>query len=263
MERFAFYLTGKVRNNTGLVNLSTLKIIRILGIRFIIRTDSEANEYIFGGQHRIGKRAVSRAETWALRLQPFVFGMDRVAGPDNIADALSRLIATTQKAVPFEENDETHFLYTIDSGSMEITVNEIESEAELDNTMLKLRKAMESDIWPRDLSKYEAQRKTLHALGTLVFKDNQIVLPESLRLKALQTAHAGHIGEVAMKRIMREYFWWPGMSTATENFAKRAASWQGKIPLCHSVLATCPKPRGTSYRSISSSFQDADRANSW
>lgn len=45
----------------------------LLSLNFTIRTDAESNEFIFGGQHRIGKRAVSRAEAWALRLQPYNF----------------------------------------------------------------------------------------------------------------------------------------------------------------------------------------------
>lgn len=59
VERFAYYLSGRT---------------------FVIRTDAEANQFIFGGKHRIGKRAVSRAEAWALRLQPFDFTIERVPG---------------------------------------------------------------------------------------------------------------------------------------------------------------------------------------
>lgn len=47
--------------------------VYLLNIAFTIRTDAESNEFIFGGSHRIGKRAVSRAEAWALRLQPYNF----------------------------------------------------------------------------------------------------------------------------------------------------------------------------------------------
>lgn len=52
VERFSFYLTGR---------------------RFTVRTDATANEFIYNCQHRIGKRAVSRAEAWSLRLQPYDF----------------------------------------------------------------------------------------------------------------------------------------------------------------------------------------------
>lgn len=40
----------------------------LMSISFVIRTDAESNEFIFDGMHRIGKRSVSRAEAWALRL---------------------------------------------------------------------------------------------------------------------------------------------------------------------------------------------------
>ena len=48
----------------------------------------------------------------------------------------------------------------------------------------------------------------------------RIVLPEVLRNDVLKMAHQDHIGGAAMKRIMREYFWWPGMSSDVESFVK-------------------------------------------
>lgn len=89
----------------------------LLSRSFTIRTDAEANEYIFGGTHRVGRRAVARADTWALRLQPYDFVIRRVPGESNVADALSRLIDKSQKAVPFEEEDDNHFLFAIDTGN--------------------------------------------------------------------------------------------------------------------------------------------------
>jgi hypothetical protein len=62
--------------------------IYLLNVSFTIRTDAESNEFIFGGMHRIGKRAVSRAEAWALRLQPYDFKVVRVPGEINTAHYL-------------------------------------------------------------------------------------------------------------------------------------------------------------------------------
>ncbi|XP_055523219.1 uncharacterized protein K02A2.6-like [Wyeomyia smithii] len=200
IERFAFYLTSRT---------------------FTVRTDAEANQFIFGGNNRIGKRAISRAEAWALRLQPFDFTIKRVPGNENVADVLSRLIKFSQVAEPFEDDgEEGHMLFALDTGIMDISLGEIEACAEADDELVELRKALECDSWPQELRKYEAQKKNLYHLGSLICKDDKIILPRSLRLKAMSSAHGGHIGEVAMKRIMREFFWWPRMASDTEKFVK-------------------------------------------
>lgn len=192
----------------------------LLSRSFVIRTDAEANQFIFNGTHRLGKRALSRADAWALRLQSFDFAIERVPGTMNVADALSRLICETQDPIAVEEDDENHLLYAIDVGHMEISWEEIERETEKDDELRKVRNALQNNFWTKDLQKFEAQRKNLRFIGYLIFKDDRAVLPESLRQTAMQSAHGGHIGIVAMKKIMRQYFWWPGMSTAVENFVK-------------------------------------------
>lgn len=199
IERFSFYLTGRP---------------------FVVRTDAAANEFIFNNNHRIGKRAVSRAEAWALRLQPYDFTIKRVSSEDNVADALSRLISCSQAAEPFEDDNGNHMLFTLDGG-MDITLTEIEMDSEQDQEIQQLCSAIQLDEWPRNLRPYEPQKKDLHNLGSLVFKADKIVLPLSLREKALYAAHGGHVGEVAMKRVMREFFWWPGMSKDTASFVKK------------------------------------------
>ncbi|XP_058814769.1 uncharacterized protein LOC131678572 isoform X2 [Topomyia yanbarensis] len=192
----------------------------LLSKKFVIRTDSEANEFIFNSNHRFGKRAVSRAETWALRLQPYDFSIKRVPGEQNIADALSRLIHKSQEAIPFETDNDSHFLYTLDPGCMELTWQEIETAAEQDIEIQMVRMALQTDTWHEKLLKYEAHKKEMYFLGFLIFKDNKVILPSCLRDKAMASAHGGHSGEVSMKRIMREFFWWPGMSVDVENFVK-------------------------------------------
>lgn len=192
----------------------------LLSKSFTIRTDAEANEYIFSGSHRLGRRAASRAESWALRLQSYDYRIERVSGSENVADALSRLVEVTQDAAPFDEDDESHFLYTLDVGNMEITWSDIEKCSETDGELELVREALQNDVWPDCLRKYEAQKKNLHYLGAMVFKDDRSVLPLSLRMNAMRAAHSGHAGEVAMKRIMRDFFWWPGMSAEVERFVK-------------------------------------------
>lgn len=62
IERFSFYLLNK---------------------SFTVKTDSEANQFIFGNGCRTGKRAISRAEAWALRLQSYDFKVKCVPGDND------------------------------------------------------------------------------------------------------------------------------------------------------------------------------------
>lgn len=78
----------------------------------------------------------------------------------NVADALSRLICQTQDPVPVEEDDENHYLYALDSGNMNLTWGQIEKNTEEDKELRKVRAALQSDHWSKDLQKYETQKKT-------------------------------------------------------------------------------------------------------
>ncbi|XP_062534191.1 uncharacterized protein K02A2.6-like [Armigeres subalbatus] len=103
---------------------------------------------------------------------------------------------------------------------MELSLEEIEVAAEKDEELIKVIEALKYNIWPRELRKFEAQKSNLHYLGSLICRNDKIVLPSCLRRKAMESAHGGHVGEVAMKRIMREFFWWPRMASETEQFVK-------------------------------------------
>lgn len=103
---------------------------------------------------------------------------------------------------------------------MEITWDDIERFSEQDVELLGVKEAVQTHRWPENLRKYEAHKKELHFLGNLVFKSESTVLPKALRTQAMNSAHGGHVGEVAMKRIMRRFFWWPGMSQDVIRFVK-------------------------------------------
>lgn len=200
VERFSMYLLGK---------------------NFTIRSDAVSNEFIFNSKHRIGKRAISRAESWALRLQPYTFEVECVPGSSNIADALSRLVEETKPPEPFDDSFEKHLLYKLDAGTMDLSWDEIERKSESDKELSRVRYSLNTGVWENGLQRYEVQANHLRSLGGLVFKDDQIIIPEQLRPRVLQLAHQGHMGIGSTKRILREYFWWPGMSTDAEKICKQ------------------------------------------
>ncbi|XP_058820815.1 uncharacterized protein K02A2.6-like isoform X2 [Topomyia yanbarensis] len=192
----------------------------LMSIQFTIRSDAQSNEFIFSGMHRIGKRAVSRAEAWALRLQPYNFKVERIPGNENLADALSRLVQNPQPTESFDETADRHLLYLLDAGTMDFSWHEIEKYAEEDEEQLEIRTSLKTGHWKKQHRCYESQAKYLHTLGDLIFKMDRVVLPYKLREKALQIAHQGHMGAASMKRILRNYFWWPKLSKDTEHHIK-------------------------------------------
>ncbi|XP_055596636.1 uncharacterized protein K02A2.6-like [Uranotaenia lowii] len=180
----------------------------LFGTVFTIFTDHKTLEYIFGGKHQQGKRACSRAEGWALRLQPYNFKIKHIPGPTNISDILSRLCAESQ--TPFDEPSE-HFLCAIGEGMTAISLAEIKKETNKDETLCEVMKAIESQDWHPKLVRYSAFAKELGIIDGILVRNDRIVLPLALRLKALDIAHRGHPGIVTMRRILREKLWWPYM----------------------------------------------------
>lgn len=182
----------------------------LFGTSFTIYTDHKTLEYIYGGKHRDGKRACTRAEGWALRLQPYNFRIQHIPGSTNISDVLSRLCPYSESDVPFDEESE-HYLCALDDGLSAIALDEIESETRSDETLTAVIEAIQSGLWPQNLIHYQPFAKELGVINGIVVRDDRIVLPAKLRPKALEIAHRGHPGAVSMRRSLRENVWWPYM----------------------------------------------------
>lgn len=139
----------------------------------------------------------------------------------NLADTLSRLLEESQSSEPFDEDTEKHLLYLLDAGTLEFTWSDIETEAEKDGELIQVCEAIKTGHWDKSLRKYESEAKNLRVLGALVFLRDRVILPYTLHERALESAHQGHMGAASMKKILRNYFWWPGMAKQAEAFVKR------------------------------------------
>lgn len=189
----------------------------LFGLSFTLFTDHKTLEYIFHGRHQGGKRACTRAEGWALRLQPYQYKVVYVPGPNNIADVLSRLCI--QEAVPFDEESE-HFLCPLEevlpAMSMEMLKEKTSDDAELQAVIEALR----TQDWPGELASFKAFEQELGVVEGVVVRDERAVIPLSMRRLALNIAHRGHPGAVMMKRILRERAWWPGLDADVSDTLK-------------------------------------------
>ncbi|XP_055589748.1 uncharacterized protein K02A2.6-like [Uranotaenia lowii] len=192
----------------------------VFGMHFILYTDHKTLEYIYGGKHQDGRRACTRAESWALRLQPYTFTVKHIPGHMNISDILSRLCPNQEAA--FDEASE-HFLFAVGEGLTAINLDEIRNETRKDGTLTDVIEAMKTGNWPANLIRYEAFKKELGIMEGIVIRDERIILPQSLRNKALDIAHRGHPGVIAMRKILREKVWWPYMDRDVTNKVQECA----------------------------------------
>lgn len=201
----------------------------LMGRKFLIRTDAQGIMFIFQKGKEISRRALSRAEGWALRLSSYDFDIEFVPGKLNIADPSSRLYEGTDKE--FKEKEQTGEISLISSLTEDITfsdesmpLREVQLETAEDEDLQNLRKALESDIWPWDLRNYETIKQDLSEQSGLITKNGAIVLPYTLRRKALALAHVGHPGMTAMKSILRSRVWWPSMNKQAELTVRQCVS---------------------------------------
>ncbi|XP_058456358.1 uncharacterized protein LOC131433780 [Malaya genurostris] len=74
----------------------------LLGRHFTLRTDAEGVTFILNRTRESSKRALTRADGWALRLSPYDYDIEFVRGRDNIADPSSRLYVGND--APFDDD---------------------------------------------------------------------------------------------------------------------------------------------------------------
>lgn len=189
----------------------------LLGIHFVVRTDNRANEFIFGEDAlEDGKRAINRSHLFALKLQPFNFTIKRIAGKDNAADALSRLIDKAQ--VDPEVNTEPADIFSLSSSWSPLETDEIAKESKSDDLFASIVHALETGMWQGPALALRGSRVDFQLWGNILYFTKRFYIPRKLRLKALELSHIGHPGTSSMKRLLRNHVWWPGMTVDADSY---------------------------------------------
>lgn len=212
MEKFAYYLLGR---------------------RFTLRSDNEALLFMTknGNRKDVGKRILSRAEGWMLRMDHFVYDFEHVSGKDNIADCASRIGAkreNTEENPQFGIEKEPHELFSVTASAsvindqlLALTNADVRQELLVDNELQTVVKWLDKkEKWPEQIMKYQAFQGDLYLQGDLLMKREKMVLPSTLRDRALRLAHRSHPGMSTMKNFLRQGLWWPGMDRQIEDFVK-------------------------------------------
>lgn len=153
-----------------------------------------------------------------LRLQKYDLRVTYIPGKHLItAGALSRAVDKAAPRHSLTEHDVAAYVDTI-TCSLPISqqrMNSVKEKTEADET-LKLLTQVIIDGWPSkkasipdELGDYWNIRAELSVNDGVIYKRNQIVIPNSMRKDMLQRIHTGHLGMEKCKRRAREVMYRP------------------------------------------------------
>ena len=159
-------------------------------------------------------------ERWRLRLSPYSYSLLYRPGRDNEnpADYLSRHPDQPASTDPVENT--VSYICT-SSVPKAMTLQEVEQHYLHDPVMQKLSHAIQSGQWTdEEVTPYLRIQDELAVYRGIVLRHTRIVLPFSLRERAVELAHRGHQGVVKTKSLLREKVWFPGIDAMVEERVK-------------------------------------------
>lgn len=204
----------------------------LAGTHFVLVTDHEPMKFIFGDDARkLTKRAVTRADNWAMALSQYSLDVEIVKSDQNLADILSRCPA------PYSESDQkstaAQCVTTGLVGTITVTPEELINRNRSSLTPAELREATSSDQQIQELTEalegkrdwktiinFARFRDELCLVDGIILRGNRMVVPAKLQHKAMGVAHRSHPGMSTTKHLLRKYVWWPAMDRAVEDFVK-------------------------------------------
>ena len=162
--------------------------------KFNLITDHEPLEVIY--EKRTAK-ACARIERWILRLQPYTFKIVYKSGAENPANYLSR--HPTAKSMRKQENygGVLYINFVVDpSIPKAMTLAEIVKATYESHTLKGLRAAIRLDKWDSVVVKEYKHIKDELSISShgLILRGTRILVPHSLRKRAVDIAHEAHLG---------------------------------------------------------------------
>ena len=165
--------------------------------KFTVITDHKPLERIWEKQ-----KLTLRIERWGLRLQPYKFVIKYRPGADNPVDYMSRQPVNENKTIGSKLAEE-YVNFVADEAVMKaMDIDEVKSETCKDSTLQKAISYVRSGSWYEmktlnddsiDIEELTSLRSirdelTIHS-DNILLRDQRIVLPKSLRDRAVQIAH--------------------------------------------------------------------------
>lgn len=207
----------------------------LFGKEFEVITDCKPLEMIF---RKPLHSAPPRLQRIMIKVQGYNFTVRHKAGIDNILpDVLSRL-PNPHTAEEFELDK------SVDNIDLDIDMlnfsydkqSHIRNEVICDTTLSKLIQII-YEGWPTtmkdlpvDIRPYWNYRDELGVSNGILFKGNQVIIPESIRMDILKQLHEGHQGIEKTRRLARQYVYWPNFNKDIEKLCSSCKFCQEQQP---------------------------------
>lgn len=189
----------------------------LLGCEFTLITDCKALKFLFS----VRSRPCARIERWVLRLQAYRYRIEHIPGNYNIADAVSRLSASSTG----EDDDgvaDAYIRYVArDDLPVAVSFQEMVEETTKDPTIQEIIECLQSGSSAGIPKEYLPYEKELCTAESVLLRGDRLVVPAELRSRVLELAHEAHPGSDAMKHRLRKKVWWPRMDKDVEKVAKQ------------------------------------------
>ena len=211
---------------------------------FELYTDHQPLEFILNPHSNIPMMAAGRIQRWALILSAYQYTIKfRPTSKHGNADVCSRYpLPETKDEVNLGEAESPFTIFSLymDEDKPLLNSELIAKFTKLDPLLGKiLYQVQEGWMDDKKTSKvsdeatsdkeYQALYSRRHELsyeqGCILWGD-RVIVPEKLRSEMLKMLHATHMGMTMMKRLARNYVWWPGLDHDVEALVKQCNACQ-------------------------------------
>ena len=209
-------------------------------------------------------RPPARIERWYLRLQPYDFDVIYKNGNDNPSDYMSRHIGNDTKKRNADKTSAEEYVNFLAHHVIPkaMTMQEIQDATLADRTLQMLIDIIEKNSWNKlnaisttskgvntdELKLFAKSRNelTVNASKNIILRGSRLIVPQTLRARAISIAHEGHQGLVKTKQLIREKIWFPGIDKDVKHMIDNCVPCQAvttankPAPLRMNVLPPAP-----------------------
>ena len=194
------------------------------GGKFTLLTDCKPIQMIL---HNPASRPPARIERWYLRVQDFDFDVVYLKGTANPSDFLSHHLQARPNVnnIQFENIAEQYVNFLTEHAVPKaMSLSEIQHATSTDATLQRLVEIIRNNSWHElskmthsgevDIAELKLYSKlkdelTINDKHNVILRGSRLILPSSIRAKAIEIAHEGHQGLVKTKRLLRTKVWFP------------------------------------------------------